>query len=391
MTRGLVTLAGALGASLLALKFATVPYVWIFAAASAASGVWIATARSDASKLVAVNLAAAFVALAGVEAHFAGIFAGGAGAAAEAGEPVEYDAEYFRRHDVLGSAPRKGVAVTATKSTSAGTSYRVTYTIDSLGLRRPPPDVRSDAPCVLFFGGSFTFGEGVEDEEAMPWVVGVLSGYRPFNFGFHGYGPHQMLAALEEGLVAEAVADCRVRAVIYQAIADHTARSAGMRSWGRHGPRYRLLPDGGVRRDGHFDDPDPTPTGLVPFLAWKLGNQLEKSRILARIFPEKVRAEEHLALFVAIVHSSRRLAQAAWPGASFHVLLWENTFGDQQLAAVLESLGREDIPVHFVSDILPPLPEGESYVIANDGHPNGRAHRALAEYVVTQILPGGAF
>jgi hypothetical protein len=145
----------------LALKFTSVPYLWIFLAAAVASGMWIATARSDVRKLVAVNLAAAFVALAGMEAHFAGMFAGDpgdAGDAGDAGAPVEYDAEYFRGHDVLGYAPRKGVAVNATKSTSAGTSYRVTYTIDSLGLRTPPPSARSDAPCVLFFGGSGTSG-----------------------------------------------------------------------------------------------------------------------------------------------------------------------------------------------------------------------------------------
>jgi hypothetical protein len=112
-----------------------------------------------------------------------------------------------------------------------------------------------------------------------------------------------------------------------------------------------------------------------------------KSRILARIFPETIRLEEHLALFVAIVDASRRHAQAAWPTAPFHVLLWEDTFGDQQLATVLRSLGRKDISIHLVGDILPPLPEGESYEIANDGHPNGRAHRALAEFVVAEILP----
>lgn len=383
MIRGFLILAAVLGGSALALKVTAVPYLWIFSAAAGASGVWIATARSDVSKLVGVNLAAVFVALAGMEAHFAGIFA------TEPGAPVEYDAEYFRRHDVLGSAPRKGVAVTATKSTSAGTSYRVTYTIDSLGLRTPPPNERSDAPCVLFFGGSFTFGEGVEDDEAMPWVVGVLSGYRPYNFGFHGYGPHQMLAALEEGLVGETVADCRVRAVIYQAIADHAARAAGTRSWDPHGPHYRLLPGGDVTRDGHFDDPDPPPNGFLPFLEWKLGNQLGKSRILARILPPTIRLEEHLPLFVGIVDTSRRRVKAAWPAASFHVLLWDGTFSDQQLETVLGSLGREDVPVHLVGDILPPLPEGESYGIGNDGHPNRRAHRALAEYVVARILRGG--
>jgi hypothetical protein len=51
------------------------------------------------------------------------------------------------------------------------------------------------------FGCSFTFREGVEDREAMPYLVGELSKYIVYNFGFHGYGAHQMLSALEYGIV----------------------------------------------------------------------------------------------------------------------------------------------------------------------------------------------
>jgi hypothetical protein len=72
--------------------------------------------------------------------------------------------------------------------------YDVTYTIDADGLRiaagldENPHDNR----CMLFFGCSFTFGEGVDDHEAMPYVAGTLANLRAYNFGFPGYGPHQM-------------------------------------------------------------------------------------------------------------------------------------------------------------------------------------------------------
>ena len=80
------------------------------------------------------------------------------------------------------------------------------YTIGPNGLRVSPPyEEVADVPCALFFGGSFTFGTGVEDDEALPYVAGILSEgkYRVYNFGYRGYGPHQMLAALESGLRSE--------------------------------------------------------------------------------------------------------------------------------------------------------------------------------------------
>lgn len=384
MIRPLAALIGLAVASALALKFAAVPYLWIFATAAVASVLWVLTARSESSKLVAVNLAAVLLALAGMEAYLAGTFSGD-GPVVHPVE-VEYDTEYFRPDDVLGYAPRDRVTVTATKGSPDKLSYRVTYTIDSLGLRRSPPDTRPGAPCILFFGGSFTFGEGVEDDESMPWVVGELTGYRTLNFGFYGYGPHQMLAALEAGLVAEKVADCPVEAVVYQAIAGHAARAAGKRAWDRDGPRYRLLPDGNVVRDGHFDDADTPPEGLLPLLGWRLKNQLRKSRIVAPVAPNDTSFDQDLLLFLAIVEASRRELAAAWPTAPFHLLLWDKPLTHAQLASIDASLGPAGITVHRVGDIVPQAQEGGDWRISYDGHPNARAHRAMAAYVAGRML-----
>jgi hypothetical protein len=79
--------------------------------------------------------------------------------------------------------------------------YDVLYTIGADGLRPTPGNPR--APAFLFFGDSCTFGEGVEDDETMPVAfaraLDVPANVR--NFGFHGYGPHQMVRELEVGRV----------------------------------------------------------------------------------------------------------------------------------------------------------------------------------------------
>ena len=77
------------------------------------------------------------------------------------------------------------------------TLYAVVYSVDKRGLRVEPPLAPGHGDrCVLFFGCSYTFGEGVNDAETLPYRTGVLAEgrLRMINFGLHGYGPHQMLA-----------------------------------------------------------------------------------------------------------------------------------------------------------------------------------------------------
>ena len=112
--------------------------------------------------------------------------------------------------------------------------YQVKYTIDDHGLRIASPSVNTEkrqSNCLLFFGDSFTFGEGVKDDETMPYRVSEKTKrrYHAYNFAFLGYGPHQMLAQLQEGLVDAAI-ECKPAVAIYQALPDHVSRAAGLGS-----------------------------------------------------------------------------------------------------------------------------------------------------------------
>jgi len=111
-------------------------------------------------------------------------------------------AGYSTPHEVLGYGAPKSYETTYRRYSDDTLVYDVTYSTDEHGLRVPPRiGDPNEAHCVLFFGGSFTFGEGLENEEAMPYRVGLLGQgrLRVYNFAYHGYGPHQMLAALELG------------------------------------------------------------------------------------------------------------------------------------------------------------------------------------------------
>jgi hypothetical protein len=126
---------------------------------------------------------------------------------------------YVVQSDLFGYAPVPGTTKIVRKVHGDQLIYEVAYTIGSDGHRITPPgrDPGSNE-CIVFFGDSFTIGEGVNDDESMPYLVGTLQPYKVRNFGFHGYGPHQMLAAIEHGLI-----DCKPRFAVFQTMMGHVA------------------------------------------------------------------------------------------------------------------------------------------------------------------------
>jgi hypothetical protein len=287
----------------------------------------------------------------------------------------------FKTDDILGYAPLKNSSASHSKYYKNEVIFDVVYTIDSNGLRISPPyNSKNNTGCILFFGGSFTFGEGVNDEETMPYITGIKTHgkYRVYNFGYRGYGPHQMLSAIEKGLVATII-ECKPKYVIYQALVPHIARSAGLEKWTRHHPKYILKKNGEIIYKGHYDDEK------RPFII-KMIFELKKSLILERIFNRNF-SRGHINLFIEIVNTSRQMIEARYPGCEFHVIFWnDKNFKDYK--EVLEKLKRKKIRIHLITDILPDFYEKESeYRISKyDRHPTPLANEIIAEYVARKII-----
>jgi hypothetical protein len=299
------------------------------------------------------------------------------------------DGGYFSPDNFLGYAPAKGKTVDSIAYKGSEKIYSVTYTIGTDGLRVSPPSKSTvHHPCAVFFGDSFTFGEGVEDAEAMPYQVGKLSGFKIYNFGFHGYGPHQMLSAIEHGAVSKIV-DCKSNVVIYQALTAHIERAAGLVPWDTHGPKYVLAQDGTLRYEGHFDDHSYSNGGweTYPILS-RAKEQLDKSFIYQKYFKNRRREinESDVEVFFEIVDTSRKKFVKLYPGSEFHVILWNGK--DPTVETIVDGLRKRGINLHLISDILPDFSERyASYIISPyDEHPNAVAYARIAEYVVRTIL-----
>jgi hypothetical protein len=376
--------------SILALKSLPLAYLWIAICWTALLAFLTWQSKESKFKFVWYNLAF-FAFLFGVlELH---------SYLSLAKDRTRYEGEYHKRgayftdHELLGYAPAKGATVGSKKYRGGKLIYDVVYTINDLGLRVSSP-VRSPNldRCVLFFGDSFTFGEGVNDQEAMPYVVGKLSDYKIYNFGFHGYGPHQMLSAIEHGMVAKIV-DCRPGVAIYQALPTHAARAAGYDLWNRQAPKYILTNDG-VRYDGQFTDYPGTNERLR--MQRKLVGQLRKSYFYRNYFRGRsIIRDNDVRRFVEIMDASRKKLAEQYPRINFHVILWpENSSDDTPgtFEAMRAGLIARGFKVHLITDILPDrMDHASRYILSRyDAHPNALAHAKIAEYVVKHIISNHA-
>ena len=387
----LVWICGA-AISALSLKYFTSPYTWIFLAGAVALFV---TAATDAARRVLwFNVACLSVGLAIFEYYLwtTDIKSFIALRVEEGNAPQRL----YAPDPQLGWAPQADTLVTQKLSFDGELLYDATYTIGPDGLRISSPSPNKDersSECVLFFGGSFTFGQGLADHETLPFRVHTESGqrYRTYNFGVNGYGAHQMLLALEQGLVQDAIQCDRqqVSHVFYQAITDHVHRAAGWNGHGppadRGGPRYVLTQDGEISLENTEND------GEKRSLVEMAEDQKYKFIIYRRLIEGRFiheYARKAIDIYLGIVDEARRLAQSRYPSAEFHVILWDEDNVDNR--AVRDGLWQRGIDVHLISDILPNYEVGEvneRYLIhERDFHPNALANEIIARYLIDEVM-----
>ena len=146
----------------------------------------------------------------------------------------------------FGYGPLKNARIASKQMAGGRVVYDVVYSIDENGFRKTPP-LAAGSPAVLFFGDSFTFGEGVNDVEAFPAVFQSVSGLKAINLAYRGDGPHQMLRLLETEREIPAAAGYRPLMAFYLFIPAHVDRAAGKELWNSDGPHYEVDASGAPR------------------------------------------------------------------------------------------------------------------------------------------------
>ena len=157
----------------------------------------------------------------------------------------------------FGSQPKPGVFESRKLASDGSVVYTATYTIGPDGFRETPQygwtpqnALTSARPRMNFLGDSFTFGEGLNDNQTMEYFFGGLSekqGQAVWvkNYGVHGWGIHQALAILQSDL------DTMANLQFALTSPWHASRSACADFYSLGSPKYILQDDGLVKRNGY--------------------------------------------------------------------------------------------------------------------------------------------
>ena len=253
-------------------------------------------------------------------------------------------------------------------------AQRIDYS-HRIGYQNPAdPD-----PQLVFLGCSFTFGQGVNDSETLPYKFGALSNVSTLNLGGIGYGIHHVYKLFGDKYANK---DSHHTTFIYTLIPDHILRAAGVYSWSI-GPSFQMAGDSLVNtgtlppisnRTAYYS----SFFGCYSFIKDMVANIAENNRAKSLSPGDYEKA-------YLMIRNLDRGARAT--GGRFLLLFWDNLTkpGDPNrkyhslLEAALRQLKADSVTLIRVSDIL--NTQDPKYYLPDDGHPNAMAYDTVARYL----------
>ncbi|MDK9721138.1 MAG: hypothetical protein OEL53_08135 [Rhodospirillales bacterium] len=293
---------------------------------------------------------------------------------------------YVRNDPDLGYAAIPDNVQRAVKLRGDATVYDVTYTINDRGWRHTPQarDLNGTESFAAFFGDSYTFGEGVQDRATLPAQFEQAAfGFRSYNFGFHGYGPQQMLSALEHKDLPAIIREKRGIAV-FTLIYGHDMRLTGEpvihNSWGYNMPYYHLDGQGNVKQNGTFTTGRPLSAFFLPLLRWS------STIKLLRINLNSAETPDQYSLMAKVFGAACRRFESLFNSQGCYVLIFPQAKNSAEKA--LPYLRKEGVKVLNYVDLFR-RSDSDDYYLAGDGHPTARAHKIVSERLAKDIASGG--
>ncbi len=257
--------------------------------------------------------------------------------------------------------------------------WDVRYTTDELGRRTSThPNETVPSNYAVFFGCSFLFGEGANDNETIPsQFAAAAPQYRAYNYGVPGYGTQHMLAKLESGTIRDEVPE-REGVVFYLYLEDvHEPRVIGdmqlTNSFAQYFPYYEFNVGGELQRFGSFTTGRPVITNLYHLLG--------RSQFVGYMglnFPKP--SPRHHELMAAIIDRSRQFCREQLGCEKFYVVCYPHASPHRRLVPLLETRG---ITVLDLRDLFDPGQDG--FFHKGDGHPTPAANRCVAEHLAIEF------
>ncbi len=280
--------------------------------------------------------------------------------------------------DNLGYKPKPDTSHTGVRTVDGKIIYSIKYSTDTNSLRITPIDsTKPRTQYAQFYGCSMTFGEGVQSDETLPYYFGKFdSTYRPYNFAYSGYGPHQMLARLETNSPQNIVKESTGIA-FYIFINDHVNRAIGtLTNYGYNGGNAPYFHKVGneLKHDGLFRN-------ARKIRSWFYELML-KSNILKLFkigYPFRI-SETDYELTAEIMAQASRNYEKEFDNDNFYVIIYPTTIDNSLIISLLKQKG---VKVLDYSKLFNPT--DKKYSIPYDEHPTALANEVLIKALVKDI------
>ena len=291
----------------------------------------------------------------------------------------------------FGSQPKPGVFTAKKIASNGDVLYDTVFTIGPDGFRVTPKYGDKQAHRINFLGDSFTFGEGVADNETMAYYAGDLvnaqkmasNKWAPLqvkNYGIHGWGIHQSLAVLQSDL------DTQANLNVVLTAPWHASRVGCADFFSLGSPKYVLQSDGLVKRDGYcrsFGWVEHSPKALRGLItSSKVFNLIQDSLLVTND------QDKQLALYLGVLKTiaaeSKKRGEDLVVGFIKADDQWfVGTYNNQKVMDAMKGMGIKvvDMTLADKNELL----ERKYYIHELDKHPTGAANQARAKLLLNNI------
>ncbi|MBO6496682.1 MAG: hypothetical protein JJ978_14005 [Roseivirga sp.] len=301
---------------------------------------------------------------------------------------IDYSREYVIADSELGyGVSDSSFSVKAKKQwvNSGEQIYSVTYSFAD-GRRVTPNADSLSQKYSVFLGGSFAFGEGLNDTETLPYYYNQHYSQKRNvrNYGFQGYGTHQVYTIARNHLATDSTLHAAENVEIFYWFTDpHILRANGYSQWDQNSASY-AVENGVLKYRGTFKEAINGRSFMAKAYRFIWTNSGLFNRIKARL----ATSEEGIELVLRLIKETHELLKKR--GFEFTVLV-QNTSGSDPLFGkhfkdirkrLVQALEEQGISFIYINEaILKKESDSHLFEIPGDKHPTAEFNRRLADLI----------
>lgn len=245
------------------------------------------------------------------------------------------------------------------------------YNHEKLMMRRPE-GLNYKKPPIILFGCSFTYGDGLKNNQTFSYKLSHLSKRPVYNRGLNGWGPQNMLYQLRRKDFYSEVKEPEY--IVYTFIPDHLNRMF----------RYQFVQCNYILLrykfiDNNFIEINPFCRPLWGLYTVKELQELIQNDVISSSF----RTQYNIEYFYKIIKECKKLACKHYPNVKFVILSYDSSAYDDNY---INKLKNDGFIVISTNELLEPgVLNKRDYKGLDNGHPSEKAWNLIVPALIKKL------